>query len=448
MILRSSKALIKRPKSTNLDEDFIGKLHDALLIQILSLLPESDANRTRILSNRWKNLWAFLPNLHFVMPFCWSIEEINKFHDSVDQTLALRDGMPVQRFYLYCSKNCNYDRVYDWLCKVVKCRVEEIELRFPADRFTVRFCWDLFRACSSLVSLTLRGEFLLHVPDDELLFPCLKKIELVSIVYSGDESFANLISGCPVLEELFVERQLIGQFDNMERFLVVSPSLKRLRLSFALCVIGVYKVVIDAPKLEYLNILDVMSTDYSLTKPLSLTEAHIRTLTDGQVESVGQLMTCLSSVKILTLTDSTLMALSYVYGLNMPMFPNLVKFVVGIDVVWGWNILPTLLDNMPNLEHITFADGLLPFPRAQHIFNMRWSPPVEVPACLPFKMKEIIIENRETISPEEFNLIRYLLRHSNNLESLTINAHKIDARRREQMSKFYRASKSCRIEFI
>lgn len=248
------------------------------------------------------------------MPFCWSVEEINKFHDSVDQTLAVRDGMPIQRFYLYCSKNCDYDRVYDCLCKVVKCKVQEIELRFPADRFKVKFCWDLFRSCRTLVSLTLRGGFVLDVPNNnELLFPCLKRIDLVSIVYSGDESFANLVRGCPVLEELFVERQLIGQFDNMETFRVNSSSLKRLRLSFALCVIGVYKVVIDAPKLEYLNILDVMSTDYSLTKPLSLTEAHIRTLADGRVESVAQLMACLSSVKILTLTDSTLMVCLFIY---------------------------------------------------------------------------------------------------------------------------------------
>ncbi|KAI3826228.1 hypothetical protein L1987_00273 [Smallanthus sonchifolius] len=360
--------------------------------------------------------------------------------------------MPIQRFYLYCSKNCNYDRVYDWICKVVKCRVEEIELRFPADRFTVRFCWDLFRACSSLVSLTLRGEFVLHVPHDELLFPCLKKIDLVSIVYSGDESFANLISGCPVLEELFVERQLIGQFDNMERFLVVSPSLKRLRLSFALSVKGKFKVVvINAPKLEYLSILDVMSTNYSLTQPLSLTEAHVKIRSGGQVEPVAQLVACLSSVRILTLTESALMALSQLHGLNMPVFPNLVKFVMGIEFIRGWSILPILFNNMPNLEHITFSDGFLPFPQAQYIFNMRWSPPVEVPACLQFKMKEIIIKNRETLSPEEFNLIRYLLKHSSNLENLTINAHKIDAWSREQMLKllkFYRSSKSCRIVFV
>ncbi|KAI3683758.1 hypothetical protein L1987_84273 [Smallanthus sonchifolius] len=357
--------------------------------------------------------------------------------------------MPIQRFYLYCSKNCNYDRVYDWICKVVKCRVQELDLRFPADRFTVRFCWDLFRACSSLVSLTLRGEFVLHVPEDGLLFPCLKKIDLVSIVYSGDESFANLISGCPVLEELFVERQLIGQFDNMERFLVVSPSLKRLRLSFALSVEGKLKVVvINAPKLEYLSILDVMSTNYSLTQPLNLTEAHVKIRGGNQVEHVAQLVTCLSPVKILTLTDLTLMALSQILGLNMPMFPNLVKFVIGIEINRGWSILPILFNNMPNLEHITFSDGFLPFPRAQHIFNMRWRPPVEVPACLRFKMKEIIIKNRETLSLEELNLIMYLLRHSSNLESLTINAHKIDARRRKHVLKFYRGSKSCRIEFV
>ncbi|XP_035831268.1 F-box protein At1g19070 [Helianthus annuus] len=97
MNLHSKEVAIKRPKPPNLDEtDFISKLHDSLLLQILYLLPESDAARTRTLSNRWKNLCSFLPNLHLVMPFCSNIEQVNKFHDSVDQTLALRGGIPIQ----------------------------------------------------------------------------------------------------------------------------------------------------------------------------------------------------------------------------------------------------------------------------------------------------------------------------------------------------------------
>ncbi|KAJ0624501.1 putative F-box domain, FBD domain, leucine-rich repeat domain superfamily [Helianthus annuus] len=452
MNLHSKEVAIKRPKPPNLDEtDFISKLHDSLLLQILSLLPQSDATRTRILSNRWKNLCSFLPNLHFVMPFCSNIEQVNKFHDSVDQTLALRGGIPIRMFHLYCSKNCNYNRVHDSLCNVVNCKVQELDIRFPNDRFRFRFCWDLFRTCGSLVRLTLRGGFVLNVPEVDVLFPCLKSISLVSIVYLRDVCFKNLISGCPVLEELYVERQLIGELDGMESCMVISPSLKKLRLSFALSGSGRgnFRVVIDAPRLEYLSVLDVMPTSYSLlTEPLSLTEAHLKVQTGGGDFHVAQLVTCLSNVKVLTLNDSTLTAFINVHNLDMPVFPNLVEFAIGLDVFCSWSMLPTFFNKMPNVEHITFLKGFLPFPHAQHIYTMRWNPPVEVPTCLRFKMKKITIKNRETVTPEELKLISYMLKHANHLEILTINAHKIDPKTRGQVLKFYRGSKSCRIEFV
>ncbi|PWA81030.1 F-box/RNI-like superfamily protein [Artemisia annua] len=432
-------------KPLNNEEDIICKLPNELLTKILSLLPESDANRTRILSKRWKSLYALLPNVHLVMPFCWSFEQANKFHDFVDQTLAIRGNMAVEKFFLYCSKNCDYGRVYDLICAVVRCKVRVIELRFPADRYRVKFCWDLFKTCNTLVELTLKGEFVLDVPGDNLLFPFLKKLDLVSIVYACDQSAANLISGCPVLEELFVERQVIGRSDYLQRLNICSASLKRLRLSFAMCVSGDYEVVIDAPKLEYVNVLDVMLTYYYLTKPLCLNEAHIKIQATSDSESVTQFVTSISSVKILTLTDSTLMALCYIP--DMPVFPNLVKFAIG-NVLWGWSTLPRLLENMPNLEHITFLHGLLPFPHVQHSFDMRWNPPVEVPTCLRLKMKEIIIKNRETITQEEFTLIKYLLKQCKNLEILMINAHKIDHKRRDRLLNFPRGSNLCCIKLV
>ncbi|GJX43482.1 reverse transcriptase domain-containing protein [Tanacetum coccineum] len=122
MLLLSSKTVMKRPKhsSSSNDEtkqDLISNLPDALLTHILSLLPDADACRMSVLSNRWKDLWMFLPSLHFVMPLfwsnkeenelycyvdeakapvCWSMEEVYKFYNLVDKTLALRDGMPIQ----------------------------------------------------------------------------------------------------------------------------------------------------------------------------------------------------------------------------------------------------------------------------------------------------------------------------------------------------------------
>ncbi|KAL7618009.1 hypothetical protein Lser_V15G02146 [Lactuca serriola] len=437
-LTKHSSACRDEPKE---GEDIISTLPDALLTQILLFLPEADVKQTRILSNRWKDIWAFLPNLRLVMPFGLSEEVKKKFYGFVDQTLALRDGMPTEGFHLYCSDTCDYDIAYDWLCTVVKSKVQKIELRFPPDRFKVKFCWNLFKTCDTLVELTLRGEFLLNVPEAELLFPCLKKINLVSIVYSGDESLTNLISGCPVLEELFVERKMKSYLDNLEMFKVASHSLKRLRISFMHCVN--FEVVIDAPNLEYMYIVDEISENYTFTKPLSLVEAHIGTRPDVNSEF---LLMNLSSVKILTMTNSAIRDLAY--NINIPVFTNLVKFAIGLDRTWGWYLLPRFFENMPNLEHITFLDGLVPCPWARVVFRMGWDPPMEVPHCLRFTMKEIRILNTEAITQEEVPLIKYLLKHSYHLETLSINAHKISPNTREQLLKFPRGSPMCRIEFI
>ncbi|KAI3738410.1 hypothetical protein L2E82_28440 [Cichorium intybus] len=435
MTLRSCKPT----KHSYAGEDMISTLPDALLTQILLFLPEADVKQTRFLSNRWKDIWAFLPNLRLIMPSL--SEEAKKFENFVDQTLALRDGMPIEEFYLYCSETCDYDSAYDWLCTVVKSKVQKLQLRFPHNRLKVKLCWNLFRTCDTLVELTLQGEFVLDVPRAELHFPCLKKINLVSIAYSEDEALMNLISGCPVLEELFVEREVNGKFDNLKMFKVASHSLKRLRIWFWRCVN--FNVVIDAPNLEYMYIMDEISQHYTFTKLLSLVEAHIETLPNVSSEI---LLTSLSSVKILTIPDSTVLAEAY--SIYKPVFNNLVKFATGLECNWGWIMLPDLLESMPNLEHITFLDGLVPRSWARVMFNMRWKPPMEVPHCLRFTMKEIIILNKEAITEEEFPLIRYLLRHSCHLETLSINAHNISPNTRDQLLRFPRGSAFCRIEFI
>lgn len=46
-------------------------------------------------------------------------------------------------------------------------------------------------------------------------------------------------------------------------------------------------------------------------------------------------------------------ALSWGPGLNMPLLPNVVKLVVCVIDFEQWD---TLLNNMPNIEHITFVD--------------------------------------------------------------------------------------------
>lgn len=57
-------------------------------------------------------------------------------------------------------------------------------------------------------------------------------------------------------------------------------------------------------------------------------------------------------------------ALNNFFEFDMPLFPNLVKLVIGVGSFYLWTFLVWgLLINMPNLEHITFLDVSLCFPR-------------------------------------------------------------------------------------
>ncbi|PWA53228.1 F-box/RNI-like/FBD-like domains-containing protein [Artemisia annua] len=246
------------------------------------------------------------------------------------------------------------------------------------------------------------------------------------------------MAGCPVLEEMYMERKW-GEDDNLFAFKIVSPSLKRLNLFFNKFLLWVYEVVIDAPKLESLAITDGMSTMYSLTETSALVEAGI-----SFDDFVTEFMTYLSGVKLLTLDSYSIKNLSSVDGSNLPMFSNLVKLEIFIDCDWHLDLLRVLLNKMPNLEHITFMDG----PRGKPIYGINWNPPWEAPSCLRLKIKEIIILNQFSVSERGLTFIRYLLKHGVSLERLTINVPVVDPERREELLSIHRGSSLCQIEFV
>ncbi|XP_071740600.1 F-box protein At4g22280-like [Rutidosis leptorrhynchoides] len=421
--------------------DMISELPDELLIRILSLLPDADATRSRILSNRWKHLWAFLPNLHFVMPPF--IEQVNKFNDSVDQILALRIGFPIRKLFLQCSydgDNYRFNnsfsivsrykvdcRVYNWFSIVSQCKVEEIEYRFLADdTYDVKFHWNLSITFNTLTKLTLKG-VVLGAPIDEIPFPCLKTLILQCTEHYDTHWLMSLISRCPVLEELCLDWPRLTCKAGIVK--LCSRSMRRLTIKRSK--FKDQELVIDAPKLEYLHLFACFFRKYTLMSPTSVVEAYI---SYSQYHNVIKLLRCIPSTKILTLTRESLFTLGARRSKNMPMFPNLVE----LEIPWVLNLFLILLSNMPNLEYLTFSDGHLPF-------GMNWDPTMEeASACLRFKLKEIFVVSY--VKREEFAILSYLLKHANNLEKLTIG--KVDPERRGSWLNIHRASKSCRIEFV
>ncbi|XP_071735088.1 F-box/LRR-repeat protein At2g42720-like [Rutidosis leptorrhynchoides] len=324
--------------------DMISELPDELLIRILSLLPAADVTRSRILSNRWKHLWAFLPNLHIVMPRLE--KQADKYIDSVNQTLALRGSTPIQKLFLESYYLLNDIRVYNWVREV-----EVLEFRFYTSN--VMFYWNMFRSCNNtLIKLTLQGLLVLLKPEVEITFPCLKKLNLQCIEYFGTNSLMVLLSRCPVLEELCMDK--LGLCSNLNIVKLFSPSMRRLtikKIEF-----WNMELVIDAPKLECLHLDSCYFRKYTLVKPTSLVEAYISHRWPG---NVIQLLRFVSSTKILELSCESLSDFGGIRNINLPMFPNLVKLKI------PWELLPSVM-------------GLNP-------------PKEDAPACLRFKLKEIFL---------------------------------------------------------
>ncbi|KAL3641292.1 hypothetical protein CASFOL_016260 [Castilleja foliolosa] len=85
------------------DKDLISQLSDDLLISIINRLPTKDAVRTSILSNRWRDLYKFTPDIDLSSEcLVTSTLDQNSFVNAVYRFLRLRSG----------SKICSLDLTY------------------------------------------------------------------------------------------------------------------------------------------------------------------------------------------------------------------------------------------------------------------------------------------------------------------------------------------------
>ncbi|XP_060671314.1 putative F-box/LRR-repeat protein At5g02700 [Ziziphus jujuba] len=152
------------------------------------------------LSKRWRHLWVSTPFLYFE-DFSASIFD-RKVRNGVWQA-----GAELFR------------RVHDWLNFVVECKPKELDLNLK--NYVLPEC---ILNASSLTILKLI-DMDLFVPSLST-FPSLKFLSLVC-VKSDAKSLQNLISGCPIIEELYLSGSDIGHLD-----FAVSKTLRSLSLLF------------------------------------------------------------------------------------------------------------------------------------------------------------------------------------------------------------------------
>ncbi|KAL4619126.1 hypothetical protein ACB092_06G057400 [Castanea dentata] len=200
--------------------DRISDLPDSLICHILSFLPTKKVVATSILSSR---LTLFTP--------------------------------------------CDPFHLDTWIRTVIGRKVEQLHLKFYFSGNVLELPMTVF-TCKTIVNLELRFDIVLDPPSN-FQFPSLKTLCLYRTVYKYDYSFSNLISGCPVLEDLTVA--LREGLDGATNYNINVPTLKRLDID----VESDYKFEIYAPELHYFRFFGDLGNLVFLEKLTNLIEAHV-----------------------------------------------------------------------------------------------------------------------------------------------------------------------------
>ncbi|KAL0756344.1 hypothetical protein Bca101_094012 [Brassica carinata] len=265
--------LVKPALSTNppSEVDRLSSLTDCLIFQIFLNLPTKDVVQTSALYTRWTTLWKDVHGLDL------DTEDFNTheiFVSFVDNFLERNRGSSIHLFKVTYDSSYKPDLVNRWVDTAVRLKVEHLDVSDDLSAQDIMMNPKVY-TCSSLVSLRLVG---MSLPSPERVsLPSLKDIVLIVVEYTNPWALEKLISQCPVLENVSIDR-IYG--DGMPILRVCSQSL----LSFMHYwdKNDDYEkdriVEIDAPMLKCLRISDGGTASFIIKNQPSLVEADIDTV--------------------------------------------------------------------------------------------------------------------------------------------------------------------------
>ncbi|CAH2064291.1 unnamed protein product [Thlaspi arvense] len=370
-----------------MNEDRISELPEALLLQILSLLATKDAIATSVLSKGWRSLWKMVPRLEFVSP-------IKKFATNVGRSLLLHQAPVLESLHLRVRDSCDIGDIGVLAGIAFARHVRE----FVLDVFSyklVPFPSSLFFS-ASLETLKLENLIQLHVPSP-VSMKSLKTLHLVFVTYKDDESFRNLLSGCPNLENLVLCRDF-HLVEVGRSYTIVAPSLKRLSIH-----------------------------DYS----------------DGRFKG-GQFTYLLFKIKFPT----------------GAIFYRLVYLEMYTNKAEWWRVLALMLDSSPKLQvlKLVYIDENLHYGRTKWPVMEKWREPEYVPECLLSHLEKFVWTIYNWDREEEIEVATYILRNAKRLKNATISARPIQYKELSKLEERYkmlmeldgvvRASNSCHLVFV
>ncbi|CAL5341764.1 unnamed protein product [Camellia sinensis] len=400
----------------NNGEDRISNLPESILCHILSKLPTKFAAGTAILSTKWNNLFASIPNPTIDIDDSLLLNPHNNNTNSIFInfmnhlfTVTLIDVPTIHKLHLQCHHDYGNSNIDEWVSIALKRNVTGLSLFFNVKNTGVSIP-GLFDS-TTLVDLLLSQHYGLSVPDSVCL-PKLKRLYLDYVGFVDGESFERVVDGCPALEELSLDGV---EFQEIEVLCISSSTIRFLLVHN--CYHNECEVVMDTPALETIFYNDYAPIYYPLINFSSLLKAHIdigpseeqleeeeEDETSQYGQNVSKLVAACSNVGFMYLSNSSAISCAH---LRVPTFYNLTELFLGDINGHGWALLPHLLESAPNLEILAFMEGFSEYTGCYAKFQN--SLQHCVPTCVSSRIRDIFFEEFNG-EGDEFDLVEYFLK--------------------------------------
>ncbi|XP_010443339.1 PREDICTED: putative F-box/FBD/LRR-repeat protein At5g56810 [Camelina sativa] len=394
--------------------DRISELPNDLLFRILSLIPVSNAMSTSQLSKRWKPVWKMLSTLVYDENSCPNVGSVGGFVQFCGRSLQLHDAPLLKTLNLKLRKHSDsLDSLFSTPNNIQYSTLVEMSITsttYPCYYSTISF--PNLNVFQTLAVLKLQGHILVDVVESPVCFQSLKSLYLKCVKFESEDSFSTLLSACPVLEDLFIQRTCsVGSFV----FTISVPSLQRLSFTKEQSYYADDKAIVEitAPSLKYLKIFDRVGC-YSFVVDMSkLVEADVKV----NLSKNEKLPKVLTSVEHLSLD----LYPSMVFHLTDRFISKqLLHLELDIYDNFRSNLLMSLLKDLPSLRALKLNHQHPNYTVDDQPCSV--SKPSSVPKCLSFHL-----ETFEWIgyagTYEEIEAAVYVLKNARCLKNATISLY-------------------------
>ncbi|KAG7628265.1 Leucine-rich repeat 2 [Arabidopsis thaliana x Arabidopsis arenosa] len=422
-------------------EDRMNQLPEDLILRILSFLLTELVIATSVLSKQWRSLWKLVPNLEFDSDDYES--EHYTFSEIVCKSFLSLKAPVLKSLHLsFRLKSVNPVDIGLWIGIAFARHLRELVL-YVAPKQTFTFPSSLC-ICNTLETLKLILGIHVDIPCPVLL-KSLRSLHLDSVSYKDEESIRNLLSSCPILENLVVYEY----WYNVVNFDIEVPSLKRLEICDVLHKKEFRRYTINVPCLKYLRI-EGLYKDFELClNAPELVEAYF---TKGSFIIADKFLGSLKSAKRLSLD---ILALKVVYPTGS-IFYQLVYLEMHTRREEWWNLLTVMLDSSPKLQVLKLIDHTQDVSK-DNVVSEKWNEPKYVPECLLSHLETFVWIRYDWEREEEKEVATYILRNAGWLKKGTISTNPIESKdlekleeRRKMLNELdsvVRASNSCNLVF-